>query len=222
LWEEKYGTSTYTAASVYAGLMAAGKFATVLGKDDDARVYQAIAQRIQSAIGTILYDEARGVFVKHVLHGEGDALTIDPIVDSSSVFGVIRFGVFDITDERVVRALVATRAALHVPNASQGYVRYEGDQYYRMREASSPNPWVITTLWMAQCDIAAAKQLSDLKSAFELLEWTASHATTSGVLAEQMHPDTRAHLSTAPLVWSHAEFVIAIQAYLKKAQELSM
>jgi len=36
-----------------------------------------------------------------------------------------------------------------------------------------------------------------------------------------MHPDTREQLSTAPLVWSHAEYVLAVQAYLEKVKELS-
>jgi len=67
----------------------------------------------------------------------------------------------------------------------------------------------------------AAKSLEDLKYPLELLEWTCSHATNSGVLSEQMHPDTRAQLSTAPLVWSHSEFVLSVQAYLDKVAELS-
>ncbi|MCA9359404.1 glycoside hydrolase family 15 protein, partial [Candidatus Kaiserbacteria bacterium] len=83
-----------------------------------------------------------------------------------------------------------------------------------------PNPWVICTLWIARYYIEKAESKKDLKRAMELLEWTSSHATTGGVLAEQMHPDTREQLSTAPLVWSHAEFVLAVQAYLEKIDEL--
>ena len=220
LWEEKYGISTYTAASVYGGLMAAAKFATTLGKDEDARTYQAIAQRIQTAIGTVLFDAEQGSFVKHVLiSAEGD-ITYDRTLDSSSVLGLIRFRVFDIDDDRVVRALKITEQRLQVHGQSRGLIRYEGDEYYRMRDAESPNPWVITTLWIAQGYIEQATTLADLKRPLEILEWTESHATFSGVLAEQMHPNTREHLSTAPLVWSHAEFVLTVQAYLKKVTEL--
>ena len=71
-------------------------------------------------------------------------------------------------------------------------------------------------------DLNTEQQLADLKEPLELLEWTCSHATTGGVLAEQMHPNTRVHLSTAPLVWSHAEYVLAVDAYLKKVKELSL
>ena len=66
-----------------------------------------------------------------------------------------------------------------------------------------------------------ATKLKDLKPAQDILEWTSSHATKSGILAEQMHPDTRMHLSTAPLIWSHAEFVITADKYIEKHRELS-
>ena len=221
LWEEKYGTSTYTAASVYAGLMAASRFAMILGKDDDARTYQAIAQRMQTAIGTVLFDDETGMFVKHVRHTKDGELEFDKTFDTSSFYGLIVFEVFEIDDPRITRAAKAVRERLQVHSNSKGYIRYENDGYYRMNDADTPNPWVITTLWMAQYLIKKATKLTELKEPLELLVWTCSHATTGGVLAEQMHPNTRAHLSTAPLTWSHAEYVLAVEAYLKKVKELS-
>lgn len=221
LWEEKYGTSTYTAAAVYAGLMAASRFAVILGKDDDARTYQAIAQRMQSAIASVLYSEELKMFVKHVRHTEDGDLEFDNTLDTSSFYGLIAFEVFDIDDPKIIAAAKTVEARLQVRSESKGYIRYENDGYYRMHDAETPNPWVITTLWMAQYYIKRATKLADLKQPLELLEWTASHATTGGVLAEQMHPTTRVHLSTAPLTWSHAEYVLAVDAYLKKVQELS-
>ncbi|MFW6210140.1 MAG: glycoside hydrolase family 15 protein [Patescibacteria group bacterium] len=220
LWEEKYGSSTYTAASVYGGLMAAAKFATVLGKDEPARRYQAVAQRVQSAIVEYLYRDDQGYFIKHVRHSQDDELIFDETLDMSSFYGPIRFGVFAPEDERLARMARVVTERLRVGGASDGYVRYEHDKYYQQRDAGSPNPWVITTLWLARYYIDQAASLKELKRALEILEWTASHATISGVLAEQMHPDTRAQLSTAPLVWSHAEFVLAIHAYLERAAEL--
>lgn len=220
LWEEKYGTSTYTAASVYGGLMAAAKFANLLGKDNASRTYQAVAQRMQTAIGDILFDKKEGIFVKHVLHSPEGELTYDRTVDTSSLYGLLIFRVLDVEDERIEKMYKAVCERLQVRGNSQGFVRYEGDRYYRTQDADSPNPWVICTLWIARYHIEKAKKLSDLKPALEFLEWTASHATTGGVLAEQMHPDTREQLSTAPLVWSHAEFVLAVQAYLEKTEQL--
>ena len=220
LWEEKYGTSTYTAASVYGGLMAAARFANLLGKEEPSRTYQVVAQRIQTAIGTVLFDDAEGIFVKHVLHTE-DELEFDRTLDSSSLYGLLLFNVFDVDDERVVRMVDAVEQRLQVHGNSKGFVRYEKDAYYQQQDAGSPNPWVITTLWVARYYIEKAQTLKDLKYPLELLEWTCSHATTGGVLAEQMHPDTREQLSTAPLVWSHAEFVLAVRSYLERVEELS-
>lgn len=216
LWEEKYGTSTYTAASVYGGLMAAAKFANLLGKDNSSRTYQAIAQRMQTSIGEVLFDKNEGIFIKQVLHTADGELQYDKTVDASSLYGLLLFRVLDIDDNRVTAMFKAVQERLSVRGNSKGYVRYEGDQYYRMRDAGSPNPWVITTLWIARYYIEKAEKLNDLKPALELLQWTASHATVGGVLAEQMHPDTREQLSTAPLVWSHAEFVLAVRAYLER------
>ncbi len=221
LWEEKYGISTYTASSVYGAMMAAARFATLLGKDPDARAYQAIAQRLQIAIGTHLYDPELKMFVKQIMIDEAGNHHVDRTLDVSSFYGPFFFGVFEAEDERLKTALSTVEAKLSAPGASQGYVRYEGDAYYRMHDAGSPNPWVVTTLWVAQYYIERARKLTDLKRPLELLAWTVSHAAGSGMLAEQMHPTTRVHLSTAPLVWSHAEYVLAVEAYLEKYRALT-
>ncbi len=217
LWEEKYGTSTYTASSVYGGLLAAARFASLLGKENDARTYQAIAQRLQTAIIEHLFDSELGAFVKQVSHTD-DGLIYDKTIDASSFYGVVFFGVLDIDDKRVQTAFNTTKKALAVTAESKGFVRYERDSYYTMQEAGSPNPWVITTLWVAQYYIATAQKPADLALAADILEWTASHAGENGTLAEQMHPHTREHKSAAPLIWSHAEFVLTVAAYLNKLQ----
>ncbi len=220
LWEEKYGSSTYTAASVYGGLMAAAKFANLLGKAEPSRTFQAIAQRLQIAIGKVLYNKEGGYFVKQVLHTKDGELDFDNTVDISSLHGLILFRVFDVDDEKITSMVKVVEDKLQVHDSSKGFVRYEGDAYYRMQDAGSPNPWVITTLWIARYYIEKAKSLKDLKPALDLLEWTSSHSNQGGLLAEQMHPITREQLSTSPLVWSHAEFVLAVKAYLKKVEEL--
>lgn len=220
LWEEKYGTSTYTSASVYAGLMAAARFAQLLGKDGPSRTFTAVAERIKMAIGEVLFDKQTGTFVKHVLHND-DELEYDRVVDTSSLYALQLFEVFDLDDERVVSMVKAVEEKLQVNGAAKGFVRYEGDNYYKQHDASSPNPWVICTLWVARYYIATAKTKDDLRYSLELLEWTCSHAGSAGTLSEQMQPNTRAHLSASPLVWSHAEFVLAALAYVEKTEELA-
>jgi len=221
LWEEKHGTSTYTSASVYGGLMAAAKFANLLGKDDSSRTYQVVAERIQSAIGKILFDKETGSFVKHVIHTKDDELEFDRTTDSSSLYGLILYQVFDIDDEKITSMVKVVEEKLQVRGNSKGFVRYEGDNYYKMQDADSPNPWVICTLWIARYYIEKAENKKDLEYPLELLEWTCSHASAGGVLAEQMHPNTREQLSTAPLIWSHAEYVLAVMAYLEKLDQIN-
>lgn len=131
------------------------------------------------------------------------------------------FGVLEIGDPLLKTSLKTIEEVLQVTSSSLGFVRYQNDTYYTMQEAGSPNPWVITTLWVAQYYIKSAKRISELKKPFETLEWTASHAGTGGTLAEQMHPHTREHRSASPLIWSHAEYVLTVDLYLKKLAELS-
>jgi len=220
LWEEKYGTSTYTSASVYGALIVSARFANLLGKENDARTYLAIAQRLQSAILEHLYDSDLKMFVKQVIHNEDGDLEYDRTIDASSFYGIIFFEVLDIDDERIKDSFSTIEKTIQVAGDSHGFVRYQNDAYYMMQDADSPNPWVITTLWMAQYYIKKATKSADLKPAFDLLNWTASHASSTNVLAEQMHPHTRKHLSTSPLIWSHAEYVLAVNAYLDKLIEL--
>lgn len=220
LWEEKYGSSTYTSASVYGGLMAAAKFANLLGKDEPSRTYQAVAQRMRTAIEKVLFNKEKGFFVKQVLHTVDGELEYDNTIDSSSLYGLLLFRVFDIDDEKITQMVKVVEDHLQVRGNSKGFIRYESDAYYRMQDADSPNPWVITTLWIARYYIEKAQSMKDLKYPLELLEWTCSHSNNGGLLAEQMHPDTREQLSTSPLVWSHAEFVLAVQAYLEKIESL--
>ncbi|MFM8552151.1 MAG: glycoside hydrolase family 15 protein, partial [Nitrospiraceae bacterium] len=83
------------------------------------------------------------------------------------------------------------------------------------------NPWFICTLWLAQWTIATAVKREDLKPAADILMWCAKHGLASGVLAEQVHPETHAPLSVSPLTWSHATFVATVQEYLAKRRTLA-
>jgi hypothetical protein len=54
-----------------------------------------------------------------------------------------------------------------------------------------------------------------------ILEWVTRLALPSGVLAEQVHPDTQRPRSGAPLTWNHAAYVTAVQEYLDKLRALN-
>lgn len=217
LWEEKYGASTYTAAAVYGALNAAAELSALLGKRNKALEYRDRALLLKKSILTYLYDAGSGMFVK-LARNDGDSRRTDRTVDMSSFHGLTLFGVLDPFDKRVTTAFEKVQEVLKVPTDCGGYMRFVDDNYYRTAADAPPNAWCVTTLWVAQYYIRVAQNKRELKQAHELLQWVCDRALGSGILPEQIHPYTGAPLSAAPLVWSHAEFVITVDEYLTKAK----
>lgn len=219
LWEERFGMHTYTASIVYGALMAAAKFAALLGKTSSENLYSDAAKQIQQAIMKYLYDEQEGFFYKSV-NAEGKELVPDKRHDMSSPYGVFRYGVLAPSDERLKKAFDKTVQKLWSGRATGGVVRYEDDYYFRV--ADVPNPWFLTTLWKAQYQISLAQNEQDLAQVKEILAWSVNFSLPSGILSEQLHPDSGEVISVAPLIWSHAEFVITVLDYLEKLEELGI
>jgi len=217
LWEEKYGVSTYTSASVYGALIAAAEISGILGKRNNAQKYRHMAEEMKEAILSHLYMVESGAFVKQIVHENG-VTTLDETIDISSLFGIVKFGVLPPFDVRVTKAVEVMFEKLWV-SESGGYIRYVGDNYYRTRQNNPSNPWCIATLWVAQYFIRAAKTKADLEKPRKLIEWVCARASGTGMLPEQIHPHTLEHLSTSPLVWSHSELVITVDELAKKTIE---
>jgi len=222
LWEEKYGISTFTCAAKYDALMTASRFAELLGKTDTAEGYKSAAHVVQEAMLKHLYNEKTHMFCKLINVKDDGELEADHTIDMSSFFGVFKFDVLPIDDPRIIDALKTVKEKLTVPTEVGGIMRYEGDQYYKTGHSAPSNPWFITTLWLAQYYIKAAKTEADLGPAKELLSWAEKYALRSGVMSEQLHPHTGAQLSAAPLTWSHSEFVITVIEYLEKLEEMGI
>lgn len=221
LWEEKFGISTYTASSVYGGLIAAANFADLLGKNANAIKYRNTAEEVKEGILKYLYDEDGGVFYK-MINIENGEIIYDKTIDMSSVYGVYSFGVLDVDDERVQKAIKKTEDVLSCKTNIGGIARYSGDNFYRNSYDVPGNPWFVTTLWLAQYYIKKAKKESDLTKVKDWLDWATIHAIPSGILSEQLDPHTGEQISAAPLAWSHAEFIITVTKYLDKLEELGV
>jgi len=222
LWEEKYGISTYTCAAKYGALIAAAKFARLLGKTTSEKEYQEAADNIREAILKHLYDEELGMFVKLVNISADGKMIYDKTIDMSSFYGIFKFGVLPADDERMLRARNTVFDTLENKNDVGGIIRYEGDRYYKVGMDADSNPWFITTLWMAQYNIALAKNENDLESVKDILQWVEEHALRSGVLSEQINSYTGEHLSVAPLTWSHSTYINTVIEYLEKLEELGV
>jgi GH15 family glucan-1,4-alpha-glucosidase len=57
--------------------------------------------------------------------------------------------------------------------------------------------------------------------AMDFLKWTAKHSLPTGALAEQLDPYSGKPISATPLLWSHAEFILAVTEYINKHQEIT-
>jgi len=222
LWEERRGIHAFTTAAVWAGLSAARDFAAAFGQHDLSRRYGTAADEIKAAALTHLFDEERGRFVRTVMVLPDGTVTKDPTLDMSMA-GIFLFGMLPADDPRVVATMRALEERLWVKTAIGGFARYENDSYFQQSQdiASVPgNPWFVATLWAAEHHIATATTLADLERPRELLEWCATKANRSGVLAEQVHPLTGDPMSVAPLTWSHAAYVGAVQRYARRSHLL--
>ncbi len=219
LWERKRGISTYTSSAVFGALKAAAELSRILGRDTHQKNYEKAAEEIREAIIKHLWDEKEGIFVNMMVRTR-DGATFDKTVDISSAYGVFSFGVLPIDDPRLERAFEKSVRVLSHGIPAGGIARFQDDDYYRIVNTSEGNPWVITTLFYAEYLIARAKTEADLNRVRDVFSWVVKHAQPSGVLSEQMHPDTGLQIGATPLTWAHASYVTAVLQYLAKAAEL--
>lgn len=221
LWEERYGIWTYTASSVYGGLMAAAHFTELFGDYERSDYYRSTAQTVKHGILTHLWDEESGRFARGLV--QKDNRWVKDMTLESSLFAIWEFGVLPVDDERVVRTMRAIKEGLRVRTEVGGIARYTNDYYFQQSgdiEKVPGNPWIICTLWLANYEIESAKTRADLEGPKRTLQWVVNHALQSGILPEQLNPYDGGPLSVAPLTWSHATFVQSVTKYVKKYKEL--
>ncbi|MDQ6421086.1 glycoside hydrolase family 15 protein [Paenibacillus sp. LHD-117] len=223
LWEERYGIWTYTAASVYGGLMSAAYFTDLFGDYERSDHLKQTAQSIKQGMLEHLWDEDSGRFARGLI--QKDNRWVKDMTLESSLFGVLEFGVLPVDDERVVKTMLSIKEGLRVRTDIGGIARYTNDYYFQQSgeiDKVPGNPWIICTLWVANFEIDSAKSLEELSGPRETLEWVADHALQSGLLPEQLNPYDGSPLSVAPLTWSHATVVQSVCKYAKKYKELQL
>jgi len=146
----------------------------------------------------------------------------DQVLDSA-IHGLWRFGMYEATDPRIVKTMTAIRDQLSNKAECGGQARYTNDYYFQVDHDVSRvpgNPWFICSLWLAQWHIATATDVAALKAGRDIIDWVVGHRTEAGMLSEQVDPHTGAPLSVAPLTWSHAEYVVTADDYVRKLEEL--
>lgn len=219
LWEERRGVHTYTVSTLIAAMRAASRMAHAVGDARDA-AYATVAEELEHALAEHLFDDARGVFIRSLRPLRGAKLEPDATADSS-LLAVALQRVFSADDPRVANTVRWIESTLRVDTSVGGVARYEGDYYFRRSERYPGNPWVICTLWLAQAKLLTASTPEDLREPLRWLKWTHARAATTGVLAEQYHPETGEALSVSPLTWSHAEYVMTALEYAEAARRFA-
>ncbi len=219
IWEEISGVSTYTCCAVYGGLMAASKFATILGKYNHAQRYTAAAEDIKKTMVQYLFDKESKSFVRGI-HVEGVALKMSKTIDTSSLFGLWYYEVFSKEDEYFTDTILTVENSLKISGGIGGYIRYQGDSYFKQSDTEQSNPWIVTTLWDLQRRIKFVSDREELLSLGEKLNWVVDRLDAYPLMAEQYHPITGEALSATPLAWSHALFVETVLSFVDRMEEL--
>lgn len=199
-----------------SALQSAAKLAKVFYDRERQDLLSAAAIKMKENMLTKLYDPKAKRFKKAIYSHNSNDLTVD-----SSITFAFTQGAFEADSEEVKNSMNTVIEKLWIKSDIGGLARYENDNYHRTSQETPGNPWFICTLWLARWHIATASSIEELNKGLTLLKWTAKHALPSGELAEQINPHTGEAISVAPLVWSHAEFVIAVCEYIEKQKEFS-
>ncbi len=203
LWEEKFLTTTYTTAITYASLLEASEMADEFGRAEDGARWRAAADAMKSA-SKIFINSKNHYFYKGYLADADGNKEFDETIDSSSLYGVFMFGLFDLEDDLVKAAYKVAVKHLSNETTPNGKIRYEKDAYYRHGEDDhESNVWPVVTLWFAQY----ALEVEDTVEANKTIDWILSLMRKEDILSEQYSPHHYVPTSVAPLIWSHAELV---------------
>jgi GH15 family glucan-1,4-alpha-glucosidase len=222
-WEEQRGVFSYTTATVYAGLVAAADLSRCTGHYEHEQEFLHAAAKIKEALEEHLYSFEDHRFYKKIVYTP-DNEEKDSTVDASLAM-IWELGVLPASDPRVISTMKAIEEKLWVHTDLGGIARYTGDMYHRNHdhyysENIPGNPWIITTLWLANWKIEMAHTRKELQGALDLLQWVVQRQNSAGILPEQLDPFTQEPLSVGPLTWSHSTFVDTVLRFSEKYASL--
>lgn len=207
LWEEKFLTTTYTTSVVYRGLVCASEIAKTLGDDEFSVNCKHAADSLLEKYQVFRLPDGGGYRKGFLLQPDG-SLQFDDTLDVSSFYGVMVYGYYnpDSAASDISNSVKQLLSELSNKESAEGMPRYTDDYYFRISPNSPPNPWIITTLWMAQFYI----KIGQIDEAKRIIDWTHSKMMSTGILSEQINPYNGSPISVTPLVWSHAEYINTI------------
>lgn len=191
LWEEKFGSHTYSNATVYSALKTSSKIAETLGENSLCEKWDAIAEKTKTALLKLAWNPQKKRFIK----------TFDPRNDDLdvSLLGLsYPFEVLPAQDELMKSTALAIEKTFNYKSGGIG--RYFGDVYY------NGNPWILASLWLS----LYYTKLGEINKVEQFIKWTIDHATYLDLLSEQIDKSNGSPISAVPLAWSHAFFILAV------------
>jgi GH15 family glucan-1,4-alpha-glucosidase len=223
LWEERRGIMSFTCGAVYGALKLGVSMAAAAGDQEMADRCRITAGLLQAAMIAHLYHPGLGRFVRGLFPDQEGKLVPDYTMDAS-MYGLFAFGALPADDPRIESTMKAIGTELWCKTEVGGVARYTGDYYHRVSddvETVPGNPWIITTLWLADWHITRGTA-EDITRARRLIDWTTRQAREGNLLPEQVHPYTGGPMSVCPLTWSHSTLVKVIMDYLIKMESVKL
>jgi glucoamylase len=191
LWEEKWGSHTYSNAAVCSALKASGKIAKLLEQNNLYHKWVDLSEKIRSSLINSVWDSQKNQFIR----------TFNPRDENLDVSLLGLTFPFEILlgDDYRMKATAQKIEQAFSYNVG-GIGRYLGDLYY------GGNPWILSVLWLALYH----EKLKDANKTEQLIKWATDCATDLDLLAEQIDKETSVPISAVPLAWSHAFFILAV------------
>lgn len=211
VWEERAGVFTSTASIICSALSCAAKFAQVFYDSERQKSLNEVVEQMKKSILKHLYNNRLKRFVKAIYPDGSTDTTIDSSLLTASIYGI-----FDAQNGAMRETAEAVVSSLWLAQGIGGLARYENDEYHRASKSVQGNPWPVCTLWLARWYCKTATSFDELNKALDILAWTTKTSLPSGLLAEQLNPFDAQPISVSPLIWSHAEFVMAAKEYIDR------
>lgn len=191
LWEEKFGSHTYSNAAVCNALKTSAEIADMLGKKKLNKKWLDLSEKIRDSLINLAWSPSKNHFVKTYSPR-------DENLDISLLGLSFPFEVLSANEDKMKKTAFAIEGAFRF--AVGGIGRYPGDLYY------DGNPWILSSLWLA----LYYKKLGKTEKVQELVDWSINHATDLNLLPEQLDKQEGVPVSAVPLAWSHAFSILAI------------
>lgn len=227
IWEDANAQSTYAAAAVCGGLMAAAGLAAVAGDIKKEEQWRSAAEKVRAGIIEHLWSGEKNRFIRGInlkvsrddyrqARQRGETACRE--TDSTGLYPAFRvpfdrrldaallglafpFGVLKPDDPKMLSTARAIEDELW--NSDTGGVhRYTGDSY------RGGNPWLITTFWLS----IYHSLLGNRERAKELCRWGLDQANHLLLLPEQADRSKGGPAWVMPLNWSHAMYILAVRA----------